>query len=125
MVSENTGLQREAGSAPEGDTLPHLLREGMRMPLFATEFGLIAYDISCFIVSKYIPQSLVLSSEGQSLTSQLVEGWNGLVKTAFLTIAGRSGGLQLETLSSLKVGLRRWGSEIKKSVTGSNSDHKS
>ena len=65
-------------------------------------------------------QSLMPSSSGQSLTSQLVVGWNGLVRTAFLTIAGESGGLQLETLSSLKAGLKRWGSELKKTVTGSN-----
>ncbi|CAI8050744.1 hypothetical protein GBAR_LOCUS27829 [Geodia barretti] len=68
----------------------------------------------------------LLSSEGQTLTSQLVEGWNGLVRTAFLTITGQSGGLQSETLNSVKVGLKRWGSEIKKGVTGSDSgDEKS
>ena len=68
----------------------------------------------------------MLSSEGQTLTSQLVEGWNGLVRTAFLTITGQSGGLQSETLNSVKVGLKRWGSEIKKGVTGSDSgDEKS
>ena len=48
------------------------------------------------------------------------------MRTAFLTITGQSGGLQSETLNSVKVGLKRWGSEIKKGVTGSDSgDEKS
>lgn len=67
-------------------------------------------------------QSL-LPSSGRSFTSQVVEGWNYVVRTVFLTLTGGSGGLQLETLSSLKVGLKRWGSEIGKTVTG-NKDEK-
>ena len=59
------------------------------------------------------------------MMSQLVTGWNSLVRTVFLTVAGESGGLQLETLNSVKVGLKRWGSEIQKTVTSSNSDNKS
>ena len=72
----------------------------------------------------YVMQSLL--SSDRPLTSQLVEGWNSLVRTVFLTVAGESGGLQLETLSSVKVGLKRWASEMKKTVTsGNSSDDKS
>ena len=70
-------------------------------------------------------QSLLPSSADQSLTSQLVQGWNNIVRTVFLTVSGDSGGLQLETLNSLKVGLKRWGSEMRKTVTSGNSDNKS
>ena len=70
-------------------------------------------------------QSLLSSSPHQSLSSQLVEGWNNIVRTTFLTIKGDKGGLQLETFQSLRVGIKRWGSEIRKTVTNSNSDDKS
>lgn len=63
---------------------------------------------------------------GETTLSVAVEGWNSFVKTTFLTLTGSSDGLQLETLNSLKVGLKRWGSEIKNTVVGSsNSDKKS
>ena len=70
----------------------------------------------------FYDQALLRSSSGP-LGTRLVEGWNCAVKTAFLTVNGE-GGLQLETLSSLNVGLKRWGSEIAKTVTGSNEDTK-
>ena len=68
-------------------------------------------------------QSL-LSSSDQPLSSKLVEGWNNIVRVTFSTIKGDKGGLQLETLQSLRVGMKRWGSEIRKTVTSSNSDNK-
>ena len=76
-------------------------------------------------LSSAATQSLLQSSKDQPLSSKLVQGWNNIVRTAFLTIRGDSGGLQLETLRSLNVGLKRWGSEIKKTVTGGDSDDKS
>ena len=58
-------------------------------------------------------QSLLAGSG--PLWPRLVHSWNYIVRTVFLTLSGE-GGLQSETLSSLKVGLKRWGSEIKKTV---------
>lgn len=71
----------------------------------------------------FLSQSL-LSTSDRSLTSQLVEGWNYAVRRVFQTLNGDNDGLQLETLGSLKVGLKRWGSETLKTVTGRSSDEK-
>ena len=62
--------------------------------------------------------SQTLLGDQGPLGPRLVRGWNDAVRSAFLVLGGE-GGLQSETLSSLKVGLKRWGAEIKKSISGS------